>query len=151
MNNRKLTNPSTSRLIVGRASAGSGKTFNLTLEYIRLLVENPMNYRHILAVTFTNKATAELKARIIDTLYGIASGASDTDAYLSHLITATVSADTVRQNAAQALSAILHDYSYFRIETIDSFFQSIIRDLARELNLINRTKPTLTPKPLNAN
>ena len=135
MNNRKLTNSSTSRLIVGRASAGSGKTFNLTLEYIRLLVENPMNYRHILAVTFTNKATAELKARIIDTLYGIASGASDTDAYLSHLITATVSADTVRQNAAQALSAILHDYSYFRIETIDSFFQSIIRDLARELNL----------------
>ena len=133
--NDKKQNSSTSRLIVGRASAGSGKTFNLTLEYIRLLVENPMNYRHILAVTFTNKATAELKARIIDTLYAIATGADDAEAYISYLVTPAVSIDTVRQHAEQALSAILHDYSYFRIETIDSFFQSIIRDLARELNL----------------
>ena len=58
-------------LIVYKASAGSGKTFRLTVEYIKLLVQNPYAFRQILAVTFTNKATAEMKSRILSQLYGI--------------------------------------------------------------------------------
>ena len=58
-------------LTVYRASAGSGKTFTLAVEYIKLLVQNPMAYRHTLAVTFTNKATEEMKMRILSQLFGI--------------------------------------------------------------------------------
>ena len=69
-------------LTVYKASAGSGKTFTLAAEYISLLVENPMNYRTILAVTFTNKATEEMKMRILSQLYGIWKQLSDSDKYL---------------------------------------------------------------------
>ena len=124
------------KLKVGRASAGSGKTFTLTLEYLTLLVENPDNYRHILAVTFTNKATAEMKSRIIETLYKVATGDPSAKIFEEKLQGKTRQSQTVvRDHCRIALSKILHDYSHFRIETIDSFFQSIIRDLARELNL----------------
>lgn len=126
------------KLKVGRASAGSGKTFTLTVEYISLLIQNPENYRHILAVTFTNKATNEMKSRIVETLNGIATNNHDADNYLRVLMERfnhTKTEKTIRETCQVALSLILHDYSHFRIETIDSFFQSIIRDLARELNL----------------
>ena len=55
-------------LTVYKASAGSGKTFTLTIEYIKMLINNPMSYRNILAVTFTNKATDEMKSRILTKL-----------------------------------------------------------------------------------
>ena len=58
-----------SQLNIYRASAGSGKTFTLTFEYIKLLFANPTDYRHILAVTFTNKATSEMRLRILESLY----------------------------------------------------------------------------------
>ena len=58
-------------LLVYKASAGSGKTFTLAVEYIKLLIQNPRAYRNILAVTFTNKATTEMKERILSQLYGI--------------------------------------------------------------------------------
>ena len=60
------------QLLVYKASAGSGKTFTLAVHYIRQLIEDPYAYRRILAVTFTNKATAEMKERILEQLYGIA-------------------------------------------------------------------------------
>ena len=63
-----------SELLVYKASAGSGKTFTLAVEYIKLLILNPRAYRQILAVTFTNKATAEMKERILSQLYGIQIG-----------------------------------------------------------------------------
>lgn len=132
------------KLKVGRASAGSGKTFTLTVEYISLLIMNPENYRYILAVTFTNKATNEMKHRIIDTLHLLGQGDKSADNYLSKLMEKSrKSAEIIRQQCAQALTLILHDYSRFRIETIDSFFQSIIRDLARELNLTANLKVDL--------
>ena len=59
-------------LTVYKASAGSGKTFTLAVEYISLLIKEPEDYRKILAVTFTNKATQEMKMRILSQLYGIA-------------------------------------------------------------------------------
>ena len=70
-----------SELLVYKASAGSGKTFTLAVEYIKLLILNPRAYRQILAVTFTNKATAEMKERILSQLYGIQTGDKGSEAY----------------------------------------------------------------------
>ena len=123
-------------LHIYKASAGSGKTFTLAVNFIRLLIEQPDNYRHILAVTFTNKATAEMKQRILSQLYGIAHSLPDSDAYYEKVQEATGMDETIiRRRASQALSMLIHDYSHFRVETIDSFFQSVLRGLARELNL----------------
>ena len=74
-----------SELLVYKASAGSGKTFTLAVEYIKLLILNPRAYRQILAVTFTNKATAEMKERILSQLYGIQIGDKDSQAYLDRI------------------------------------------------------------------
>ena len=123
-------------LHIYKASAGSGKTFTLAVNYICMLIENPKEYRHILAVTFTNKATAEMKQRILGKLYGIAHNTDDAAPYFDKVQEVThLDEHTIRERAAQALSLLVHDYSFFRIETIDSFFQSVLRGLARELEL----------------
>lgn len=123
-------------LIVYKASAGSGKTFTLAVEYIKLLIMNPRAYRQILAVTFTNKATAEMKERILSQLYGIWTEDKDSEAYLKRIREETgKDSAEIRQSAGIALTYMLHDYSRFRVETIDSFFQSVMRNLARELEL----------------
>lgn len=124
------------RLLVYKASAGSGKTFTLAVQYIRQLIEDPYSYRRILAVTFTNKATTEMKERILSQLYGIATSLKSSDGYLKEIMKASnKSVDEIRKAADTALKNIIHDYSRFRIETIDSFFQSVMRNLARELEL----------------
>ena len=123
-------------LTVYKASAGSGKTFTLATEYIRLLVENPQSYRTILAVTFTNKATEEMKTRILSQLYGIWKELPDSDRYLSVIQENTgLSPKTIRERAGMGLANLLHNYNYFRVETIDTFFQSVLRNMARELDL----------------
>ena len=128
-------------LTVYKASAGSGKTFTLATEYIRLIVENPTNYRNILAVTFTNKATEEMKMRILSQLYGIWKGLPESDNYLQVIVEKTVYAPKlIRERAGQGLSNLLHNYNYFRVETIDTFFQSVLRNMARELDLTTNLK-----------
>ena len=128
-------------LLVYKASAGSGKTFTLAVEYIKLLIANPYAYRNILAVTFTNKATAEMKVRILGQLNGIAKSLKGSEAYFDKVKAASeiqelgITDAEIRRRAQIALSAMLHDYSRFRIATIDSFFQSIVRELAYELDL----------------
>lgn len=123
-------------LLVYKASAGSGKTFTLAVEYIKHLIQNPYAYRQILAVTFTNKATTEMKERILQQLYGIWQGDTASDAYLEQIRKQCPFPDAeLRKRAGTALLNILHDYSRFRVETIDSFFQSVMRNLARELEL----------------
>ena len=132
-------------LLVYKASAGSGKTFTLAVEYIKHLIINPHAYRQILAVTFTNKATAEMKERILTQLYGIWKGAPSSEAYLERIKNyklkikgeggGGLTDKEIRQRAGIALQYMLHDYSRFRVETIDSFFQSVMRNLARELEL----------------
>ena len=72
-------------LLVYKASAGSGKTFTLAVEYIKLLILNPRAYRNILAVTFTNKATTEMKERILSQLYGIWINDKSSKAYLEKI------------------------------------------------------------------
>lgn len=128
--------PEAPQLLVYKASAGSGKTFTLATKYMQFLILNPRSYRSILAVTFTNKATAEMKERILGQLFGISSGDPKSDVYLNVLSEQThLSKKEIRKRADESLHLLLHDYSHFRIETIDSFFQSVMRSLARELGL----------------
>lgn len=126
-----------SQLTVYKASAGSGKTFTLAKEYMTLVIENPMAYRTILAVTFTNKATEEMKMRILSQLYGIAQGLEESNGYFEQIKKALphLSEKIIRKNAAEALRLLLHNYNYFRVQTIDTFFQGVLRNLARELDL----------------
>lgn len=122
------------QLTIYKASAGSGKTFQLVTEYLQLLIEDPLNYRHILAVTFTNKATAEMKERIVAELYKIS---IDGKTGMSEKIQSETgySFEKIQQNAQQALSFLLHDYGRFTVSTIDSFFQKVLRSFARETGL----------------
>ena len=116
------------------ASAGSGKTYQLAYKYVRDVVEQPTLYRHILAVTFTNKATEEMRSRILSEIHTLASGGKS--GYLASLC-AELSLDerTVRTRAREARTRILHDYSRFTILTIDTFFQRILRAFIQELGL----------------
>jgi len=123
-------------LTVYKASAGSGKTFTLAVEYIKLLIENPTAYRQTLAVTFTNKATEEMKMRILSQLYGIWKGLDDSKDYTEKVCSQLgVTPEHASARAGEALKLLLHNYGYFRVETIDSFFQSVLRNMARELEL----------------
>lgn len=98
-----------SELLVYKASAGSGKTFTLAVEYIKLLILNPRAYRQILAVTFTNKATAEMKERILSQLYGIQIGDKDSQAYLDRIKKETGRTEQeIREAAGVALGYMLH-------------------------------------------
>ncbi len=127
------------KLTIYKASAGSGKTFRLAVSYIAMLIKNPQSYNTILAVTFTNKATAEMKRRILSQLYGIGHGLDSSRSYYQEIrrLNPTLTEQTIRHNAILALDNILQDYGHFRVETIDSFFQGVLRGLARELQLGN--------------
>ena len=128
-------------LTVYKASAGSGKTFTLATEYIRLIVENPQSYRNILAVTFTNKATEEMKMRILSQLYGIWKQLPESDNYLRRIAEQTgYEPKVICERAGIGLTNLLNNYNYFRVETIDTFFQSVLRNMARELDLTNNLR-----------
>lgn len=123
------------------ASAGSGKTFSLAREYIRLLMtpdkdgrRNERAYRHILAVTFTNKATGEMKARIISELGKLNADPEKSD-YRDYLMErcAFGSVEEMQKCAGKLLSAILNDYGSFSVSTIDKFFQTTLRAFSREI------------------
>ena len=131
----------TKPLTVYKASAGSGKTFTLAVEYISLLVENPLSYKNTLAVTFTNKATEEMKMRILSQLYGIWQQLPDSQDYFDAVAKKTqLDPALIAQRAGIALQNLLGNYNYFRVETIDTFFQSILRNMARELELTTNLK-----------
>lgn len=124
------------KIIIYKASAGSGKTHKITEQYLLLLLDksNPYIYKHILAVTFTNKATDEMKSRIIEELATLASGKKSD--YVETLTTAyQIDEDTLRRQAKDTLIRILHDYSAFSISTIDKFFQQTMRAFTRELGI----------------
>lgn len=139
-------------LLVMKASAGSGKTYNLALQYIKHLLfatddngrltprrgsgdERILNvHRLLLAITFTNKATDQMKARIVEELYNLARSGEKSN-YLQGFMNETgLPESRVRELARLALNELLFDYSNFNVSTIDSFFQSILRNFARELD-----------------
>ncbi|MDR3142397.1 MAG: UvrD-helicase domain-containing protein [Tannerellaceae bacterium] len=121
-------------LTVYRASAGAGKTYKLTGEYLKLLFAGEMAYRRILAVTFTNKATDEMKGRIVEELHHLASGRKST--YVQ-LLQDTYGWDEafIRKQAKKILITVLHDYASFNVSTIDRFFQQTMRAFTREIGL----------------
>ena len=117
-----------------KASAGSGKTFNLAKTYIRLLLtdEERYSYRHILAVTFTNKATDEMKSRILKELHLLATAPADSP-YFGDLVSSFESEEQLRRRAETVLCDILHDYGAFAVSTIDRFFQQTLKAFSREI------------------
>lgn len=126
-------------LLIYQASAGSGKTRTLVQEYLTLAFTNPANYKNTLAITFTNKATEEMKTRVIDYLVDLSKGgqeelAIDIIKELNNRGVDTTNFD-ISKSASQLLSTILHDYSAFNISTIDSFCIRIIKSFAKELGL----------------
>ena len=119
------------------ASAGSGKTHTLTREYLRLALStsDPNTFRHIQAVTFTNKATAEMKERIIQELYALAKSPEDSPFFAELKQALHLDPEGLKQRAQGALRALLLDYTSFRVRTIDSFFQEVVRSFAYELGV----------------
>ena len=118
-----------------KASAGSGKTYTLARKYISLLLENPDRYayRHILAVTFTNKATDEMKSRILKELHLLATDPSSSG-YHDFFVPERIPSDAdLREKARTVLSDMLHDYSAFAVSTIDRFFQQTLKAFSREI------------------
>lgn len=128
------------------SSAGSGKTYTLVKEYLKIALETKSSsqYKHILAVTFTNKAAAEMKARVIEALKGLSSddALEGTPKFLQMdlLLPKTegglgIDANEVRERSKKVLKSILHNYNDFGISTIDKFTHKIIRTFAHDLQL----------------
>ncbi|GEQ84957.1 ATP-dependent helicase [Patiriisocius marinistellae] len=126
--------------IIYDAAAGSGKTFTLVKEYLTLLLKSnkPHYYQQLLALTFTNKAVAEMKQRIIENLEELAKKSSLTkvpDMLLAIAQETGIDIKVLHEQAKKALKHILHNYAAFTVETIDSFNHRIIRTFARDLKL----------------
>jgi len=116
------------------ASAGSGKTYQLAYNYVHDVIERPDRYSTILAVTFTNKATEEMKTRILKEINILASG--NRSGYMESLRRETgLGEEEIRRRARTARTRILHNYSRFTVLTIDRFFQRILRAFVKELGI----------------
>lgn len=143
-------------LTIYKASAGSGKTFILSATFIAHLLRtgDPQAHRHLLAVTFTNKATAEMKERILQYLHALAHDLPVDDSFfckVRELIgDPAVTDPIIRRRAAIALHGIIHDYDHFHVTTIDSFFQSLLANLAHELGLSSSFKVEIGDKEVLA-
>ncbi|MGM9837469.1 MAG: UvrD-helicase domain-containing protein [Paludibacteraceae bacterium] len=122
---------------VCRASAGTGKTFTLAACYVGLLLSGE-SYRNILAVTFTNKATEEMKERILTYLYAIATGNRNEAVFFDKAKTFMIAnrrADdaALRKRAAECFGQMLLDYDNVQVSTIDSFLQTLLSGMAKML------------------
>ena len=126
-------------LNVCRASAGTGKTFTLAAYYVGLLLSG-VDYRSILAITFTNKATAEMRERIMGYLYAISQGGEQgfLERAKEFMISSeykVVSDEVLRERAGECFSAMLLDYDNVQVQTIDSFLQTLLSGLASILKM----------------
>ncbi len=123
--------PRRNELTLLRASAGSGKTYALVHRYLELALVDPPQFRRILALTFTNKATAEMKRRIVATTAALAQGEHPMLGSLS----AALPGVNVPKQATALLAQMLHRYSWLAVQTIERFFLRVVRSFARELQL----------------
>ncbi|MCP5102153.1 MAG: UvrD-helicase domain-containing protein [bacterium] len=119
--------------VLYRSSAGSGKTYTLVKEYLKLVLQNPDKFRHILAITFTNKAAGEMKDRIMQSLKNLAKGEDkNLEDTLKQEIPHLKNIDKI---SSDILTTLLHNYSDFAIMTIDSFIHKVIKAFALEIGL----------------
>ncbi|MEQ9468425.1 MAG: UvrD-helicase domain-containing protein [Ekhidna sp.] len=120
-------------LTIYKSSAGSGKTYTLAKEYLKLALQSKDYYQNILAVTFTNRAAEEMKERVLDFLIKISKGKHElVNVYAKEL---GKSEQQIIEAAKNALTHLLHHYGYFNITTIDTFFHRVIRSFSREIGL----------------
>jgi ATP-dependent exoDNAse (exonuclease V) beta subunit len=121
---------------VYNASAGSGKTFTLVKEYLKVLLNSDdiFSFQKILAITFTNKAAGEMKARVLSSLEDFADG-KENDLFNIIIHEIEVDKPTIQLRSKNILDAILQNYSAFSITTIDSFTHKIIKSFAYDLGL----------------
>ena len=122
-------------LRIMKASAGSGKTYSLARTYIRILLGSTDRYayRHVLAVTFTNKATDEMKSRILKELHILSTDPLSSDYFRDFVPSLFPDADAMKEKAGRVLHDILHDYGAFAVSTIDRFFQQTLKAFSREI------------------
>ena len=135
------------------ASAGSGKTYALVKEYLKIILVAPKNdaYRHILAITFTNKAVHEMKSRIVGSLSEFAKDEPSSKAQdlMQDLATVTeLSIIQIKSKSQQIIKHIIHNYAAFDISTIDKFTHKVIRAFAHDLNLPMTFEVTLDTENL---
>jgi len=124
-------------LLIYKSSAGSGKTHTLVKEYLKIAFMSPERFRNILAITFTNKATEEMKSRIIEYLERLSED-DRSNKFIdlkNHLCEAGTLPEEVQTKAKIVIEGILHGFSDFSISTIDSFFNKIVRAFAKELKI----------------
>ncbi len=121
---------------VYNASAGSGKTFTLVKEYLKIIIsdKSPFVFQKILAITFTNKAAGEMKERVLRNLYAFASKKENDMLFLLEKET-RIERTVIFERSEKALDAILQNYASFNITTIDSFTHKLIRTFAYDLQL----------------
>lgn len=121
--------------LVYKSSAGSGKTTTLVNEYLKITLKTPGEFRHVLAITFTNKAANELKNRILEILQSLISGTLNNG--LEAVLTegTGLSSAELQNRAGRLLSLILHHYDEFAVSTIDSFVHQLVRSFATDLKL----------------
>ena len=122
------------------ASAGSGKTYTLVKEYLKiiLLSKKPDAYRNILAITFTNKAVHEMKSRVVESLSEFAKENPSNKALqlMQDIQRETgLSLATITEKAKSIIKNLIHNYAAFDISTIDKFTHKVIRAFAHDLNL----------------
>lgn len=120
-------------LTIYKSSAGSGKTYTLAKEYLKLALKSKDYYQNILAVTFTNRAAEEMKERVLDFLIKISKGKHELIAVYAKEL--GKSEQQIIDAAKSALTHLLHHYGYFNITTIDTFFHRVIRSFSREIGL----------------
>ena len=131
---------SASTFNIYNASAGSGKTFTLVKEYLKIVLTSNafLPHRHILAITFTNKAVDEMKTRIVEALMTFAEPSilTQSDALFEQVVKELKrSPKEIHLKSKQLLSKVLHNYAAFDISTIDKFTQKLIRTFAFDLKL----------------
>ncbi len=135
------------------ASAGSGKTYALVKEYLKIILVAPKNdaYRNILAITFTNKAVHEMKSRIVDNLSEFA---KDEPSQKAQDLMQDLAAETqlsiiqIKTKSRQIIKHIIHNYAAFDISTIDKFTHKVIRAFAHDLGLPMTFEVTLDTENL---
>ncbi|MBI5402288.1 MAG: UvrD-helicase domain-containing protein [Ignavibacteriae bacterium] len=121
-----------SNLTIYQSSAGSGKTYKLAKEYLKFAFRYPGAFKNILAITFTNKATEEMKSRVLNFLVDLSKGKNEE---LKAQLTEEGVKGDIEELAKVTLNSILHNYSDFSISTIDSFFNRVLRSFSKELKL----------------